>query len=63
MQRSQQQMVTLVNGSFGWSHPGIRIAGVAPATDVPDVRGGATFLAVVVVRAGVRADRSDQQQN
>jgi hypothetical protein len=45
MQRSQSQMVTLVNGSFGAGYPGIRLASVAPAADVPDVRGGATFLA------------------
>src|ERR1700758_2775070 len=38
MQRSQQQMVTLVNGSFGLDYSGTRVAGVAPAADVPDVR-------------------------
>src|ERR1700739_2038616 len=48
MQRSQQQMETLINGSFGASYAGIRVASVAPAADVPDARGGATFLAVVV---------------
>jgi hypothetical protein len=40
-------MVTLVNGSFESAYPGIRVAGVAPAADVPDVRGGVTLLAVV----------------
>jgi hypothetical protein len=50
MQRSQSQMVTLVNGSFGWGYPGIRLAGVALAADVPDVRGGVTLLAVVPPR-------------
>jgi hypothetical protein len=44
MQRSQSQMVTLVNGSFRGGYPGTRIAGVAPAADVPDVRGGVTLL-------------------
>jgi hypothetical protein len=51
MQRSQSQMVTLVNGSFGLGYPGIKVAGVAPAADVPDVRGGVTLLAVVVPTA------------
>jgi hypothetical protein len=48
MQRSQPQMVTLVNGSFRVDNPGIRVAGVASAADVPDVRGGATLLTGVV---------------
>ena len=48
MQRSQQQMVTLVNGSFGMGYPGMTVASVAPAADVPDARGGATFFAVGV---------------
>jgi hypothetical protein len=55
MQRSQQQMVTLVNGSFEAGYPGTRIAGVAPAVDVPDARGGATLLASVIPRRKVRA--------
>ena len=52
MQRSQQQMVTLVNGSFGLDYSGTRVAGVAPAADVPDVCGGVTLLAVAVPTAG-----------